>query len=60
MVKGDFRSNVSQGSEPVSFDLTDLERSESIRAAKVVEGIFVGVDFIAAKDREKESPYLLK
>ena len=60
VVKGDFRSNVSQGSEPVSFDLTDLERSESIRAAKVVEGIFVGVDFIAAKDREKESPYFIE
>ena len=60
MVKGDFRSNVSQGSEPVSFDLTDLERSESIRAAKVVEGMFVGVDFIAAKDREKESPYFIE
>jgi len=60
VVKGDFRSNVSQGSEPVSFDLTDLERSESIRAAKVVEGMFVGVDFIAAKDREKESPYFIE
>ena len=60
MVKGDFRSNVTQGSEPVSFDLTDLERSESIRAAKVVEGIFVGVDFIPAKDREKESPYFIE
>ena len=60
VVKGDFRSNVSQGSEPVSFDLTDLERSESIRAAKVVEGIFVGVDFIPTKDREKESPYFIE
>ena len=60
MVKGDFRSNIHQGSEAIPFDLTDLETSESIRAAKVVEGILVGVDFIAAKDREKESPYFIE
>jgi len=60
MVKGDFRSNISQGSEALNFDLTELEASESIRAAKVVEGTFVGVDFIPAKDREKESPYFIE
>jgi len=60
MVKGDFRSNISQGSEALNFDLTELEASESIRAAKTVEGTFVGVDFIPAKDREKESPYFIE
>ena len=60
VVKGDFRSNISQGSKAVNFDLTDLEASESIRAAKVVEGILVGVDFIVSKDREKESPYFIE
>ena len=60
VAKGDFRSNISQGSEAQNFDLTKLESSESIRAAKTVEGILVGVDFIPAKDREKESPYFIE
>ena len=57
---GDFRSNVSQGSEPVPHKLTELEKSESLRAAEVVRGEVVGVDFIPAKDREKESPYFIE
>ena len=28
-IKGDFRSNVSQGSEPENFELTKLEETES-------------------------------
>ena len=60
IAKGDFRSNVSQGSEPVPHELTELEKSESLRAAKVVRGVVVGVDFIPAKNREKESPYFIE
>ena len=60
VVKGDFRSNVSQGSEPEPHELTKLERSESIRAAEVVDGTLVGVDFIPAKDREKEKPFFIE
>ena len=60
MISGDFRSNVSQGSEPEIHELTELEASESLRAAKAVDGSIVGVDFIPAKDREKENPYFIE
>ena len=29
-IKGDFRSNVSQGSEPENFELTKLEKQKSL------------------------------
>ena len=60
IIKGDFRSNVSQGSEPEVHELTELEKTESLRAAKAVDGDIVGVDFIPAKDREKENPYFIE
>ena len=60
VAKGDFRSNVSQGSEPVPHKLTELEKSESLRAARAVDGSLVGVDFIPAKDRQKEKPYFIE
>ena len=60
IIKGDFRSNVSQGSEPEVHELTELEKTESLRAAKAVDGDIVGVDFIPAKDREKEKPYFIE
>ena len=60
VVGGDFRSNVSQGSEPEMFELTELERKESLRAVKAVDGEIVGVDFIPAKDRQKEKPYFIE
>ena len=60
VVNGDFRSNVSQGSVPEPHKLTELEKSESLRAAKAVDGQLVGVDFIPAKDREKEKPYFIE
>ena len=60
IIKGDFRSNVSQGSKPEVHKLTKLEESESIRAAKAVKGTLVGVDFIPAKDRERELPYFIE
>ena len=60
IAKGDFRSNVSQGSEPVPHKLTKLETKESLAAAKAVGGIVVGVDFIPGKNREKDRPYFIE
>ena len=60
IIEGDFRSNVSQGSEPEVHELTELEKSESIRAAKSVDGDIVGVDFIPAKNREKDEPFFIE
>ena len=60
IVEGDFRSNVSQGSDPVPHKLTELEKEESLAAAKAVGGIVVGVDFIPAKNREKDRPYFIE
>ena len=60
VAEGDFRSNVSQGSEPEIFELTELEAKESLRAAKAVDGDIVGVDFIPAKNREKDEPYMIE
>jgi glutathione synthase/RimK-type ligase-like ATP-grasp enzyme len=42
------------------FELTELERKESLRAVESVDGDIVGVDFIPAKDREKDSPYFIE
>ena len=60
IIDGDFRSNVSQGSEPEVHELTDLEMIESIKAAEAVDGDIVGVDFIPAKNREKGRPYFIE
>lgn len=60
VIDKDFRSNVSQGSEPEVHELTELERTESLRAAEVVDGKVVGVDFIPAKNREKDKPYMIE
>ena len=60
VISGDFRSNITQGSEPQKMELTDLEKSECIKAAESVKGMFVGVDFIPSKDREKEPPYFIE
>lgn len=60
MIDGDFRSNVSQGSEPEIHELTKLEAKESLRAAKSVDGDIVGVDFIPSKDRNKDEPYFIE
>ena len=60
IVSGDFRSNVSQGSLPLKMKLTELEKSEILKAAKSVNGIWLGVDFIPSKDREKIPPYLIE
>ena len=59
-VKGDFRSNVHLGAKVEKYELTDKEKEDCIRAAKAVNAVWVGVDFIAAKDREKDSPHILE
>jgi len=60
IVARDFRSNVSLGSVPVKHTLSKLEEEECIQAAKAVDGLWVGVDFIPAKNREKDSPYFIE
>jgi len=60
VVAGDFRSNVSQGSSPTSLELTDIEREDCIKAAQAVDGLWVGVDFIPAKDRKKDHPFIIE
>ena len=60
VVEGDFRSNVSQGANPTSIKLTDMEKINCLDAAKVVDGLWVGVDFIPAKDRVKEQPFIIE
>ena len=56
----DFRSNVSLGAGSDSFELTKIEERDSIKAAEAVAGRLVGIDFIPAKNREKEQPYILE
>ena len=56
----DFRTNVSLGGEPSVIELTEIEKEDSIKAAAAVGGRLVGVDFIPAKDRKKERPYMLE
>ena len=58
--ESDFRSNVSLGAKAELIELTDLEKEDSITAAKAVDGRLVGIDFIPAKNREKERPYILE
>ena len=59
-VKGDFRSNASQGAEVKPFKLTKLETDQCVHAAKAVGGVFTGVDFIPSKNRETENPKFLE
>ena len=60
VIEGDFRSNVSQGSEPEKIKLTELEIEECLKAAKAVGGYWTAVDYIPSKNREKEPPYFLE
>jgi len=60
VVEGDFRSNYSQGATIEEYKLSDVERENCIRAAKIVGGSWVGVDFIPAEDNEKDQPYILE
>ena len=56
----DFRSNVHQGATYEPFELTDKEADDCLRAAKAVNGQWVGVDFIPAENREKDAPFILE
>ena len=59
-ITGDFRSNMSQGATGDEVELTDVEKDACLRAAKAVNGQWVGVDFIPAKNRDKEDPFILE
>ena len=56
----DFRSNISQGADAEEIKLTEIEKETCLRAAKAVNGQWVGVDFIPAKNRDKGDPYILE
>ena len=60
VVKGDFRSNVSQGSQPSIIKLTDMEKAECLKAAESVDGSLVGVDFIPAANRQTDRPFFIE
>jgi len=60
VIEGDFRSNVSQGSEPENIKLTELEIEESLKASKAVGGYWTAVDFIPSKDRVNKAPFMLE
>ena len=60
VIEGDFRSNISQGSEPSLIKLTDIEKEDCIKAAQATDGLWVGVDFIPATNREKEQPFIIE
>ncbi len=60
VMSDDARSNVSLGAEMQPFEPTELEISEAIRIAKITKTKLAGIDFIPAKDREKELPYCLE
>ena len=60
VIKGDFRSNFSRGGKVKTFNLTETEVEQCIFAAKAVNGHYVAVDFIPAKNREKDPPYILE
>lgn len=60
VIEGDFRSNYSRGGKVSDFKLTKMEVEQCILAAKAVNGIYVGVDFIPGKNRDKDLPYFLE
>ena len=60
VIEGDFRSNVSQGSKPEEIKLTEVEEEAVLQAAKAVNGQWVGVDFMPAKNRDKEAPFIIE
>ena len=56
----DARSNVSLGAEMEAFEITELEATEAKRIAEITKTKLAGIDFIPAKDREKELPWCLE
>jgi gamma-F420-2:alpha-L-glutamate ligase len=59
-VEKDFRTNVSLGSKPEPIELTDLEIEHVEKAAKAVDGLWVGVDIFPSKDRNKIPPMFIE
>lgn len=59
-ITDDFRANASQGATVELIEMTELEKEQCLRAAKGVNGQWVGVDFIPAKNREKDNPFILE
>ena len=60
LIPGDARSNASLGAETEGFELTEIEKRDSIKSAELCDGTLVGVDFLPAKNREKDQPILLE
>ena len=60
VMSDDIRSNASMGATTEEIELTDLERTESIRIAEEFGGRLVGVDLLPSEDRENELPYCLE
>jgi ribosomal protein S6--L-glutamate ligase len=60
VLEGDFRSNYSQGAKVKKYNLTKLEKEQSLLAAKAVGGILSAVDFIPSNDPKKKPPYMLE
>ncbi len=60
VLEGDFRSNYSQGAKVKTYNLTDLEIEQCLRAAKAINGQFTAVDFIPSDDTEKNPPFILE
>ncbi len=56
-IKGDFRSNISQGAEGKPFKLTDEQKEICINAHKSVNGAWTAVDFIV---NEKGETFVLE
>ena len=59
-MSGDFRSNVVTGSVPKKMELTELEKSECIKAAKSVKVYGLLLILYQAKNREKEPPFVIE
>jgi RimK family alpha-L-glutamate ligase len=60
VIKGDFRSNVSQGAKVKKYKLTNLEIEQCLLAAKAVDGSWTAVDFIPSKNPKKDPPFILE
>lgn len=60
VMSDDVRSNASMGADTELIELTELERTESLRIAEEFDGRLVGVDLIPSADRENELPYCLE
>ena len=56
-ITDDFRSNASQGATVELIEMTELEKEECLKAAKGVNGQWVGVDYIPATNRVKPVSY---